>query len=98
MIEFTSKQKALGIVNQYLKPLDNETFNNISFVSTMWIFTTANSNWHIDLKLDKGNNQLRLDCFNRHSERTTSHLLNLRANVTELLSEMFYNYKYKVAN
>lgn len=75
--------------------LDNETFFQVNTIGCGWIFVTANENYHIQITLDRLDNTLRIEMFNRFIQKEKSIIHHIRANLTNELHDRFVKFQNK---
>jgi hypothetical protein len=67
MINKTSKQTALNLINKALVRLDNETFLQFNMVGIDWLFITTNEERYVNITTDKLGNQFTISVLNKYS-------------------------------
>jgi len=67
MINKTSKQTALNLINKALVRLDNETFLHFNMVGIDWLFITTNEERYVNITTDKLGSQFTISVLNKYS-------------------------------
>tara|TARA_B110000902_G_C13754421_1_gene378037 strand:- start:66 stop:371 length:306 start_codon:yes stop_codon:yes gene_type:complete len=67
MINKTSKQTALNLINKALVRLDNETFLQFNMVGIDWLFITTNDERYVNITTDRVGSQFTVSVLNKYA-------------------------------